>query len=50
MSILESLTAGAVVSGIDPAGPVTVVAIRWHGNAVLTLTYKFDDGSGFTTD
>ena len=44
MSILESLTAGAVVSGIDPAGPVTVVAIRWHGDAVLTLTYKLGDG------
>ena len=44
MSNLESLTAGAVVVGIDPAGPVTVVAIRWHGDAVLTLTYKLGDG------
>ena len=41
---LEALTPGAQVAGIDPAGPVIVVAAEWHGTSALTLTYRATDG------
>lgn len=41
---LEGLTPGSLVRGVTPDGPVTVVAVRWHGTSALTLTYR--DGSG----
>ena len=44
MSRLEDLTTGTSVTGIDPAGPVAVVATQWHGDTALTLTYKLGDG------
>ena len=44
MSGLEELTTGASVAGIDPAGPVAVVATQWHGTSALTLTYKLGNG------
>ncbi len=39
-STLEDLVAGAVVTGIDPAGPVTVVTAQWHGTRAVTLVYR----------
>src|SRR5436305_8822497 len=44
MARLEDLTRGASVKGILPDCLVTVVDIRWHGSAVVELTYK--DGTG----
>src|SRR5262245_12725249 len=44
MARLEDLTRGAAVKGIVPEGPVTVVDVKWHGSAVVELTYK--DASG----
>src|SRR4051794_25624165 len=44
MARLEELTRGAAVQGILPTAVVTVVDVRWHGTAVVELTYK--DGSG----
>src|SRR5512135_1106627 len=40
MARLEELTRGASVRGILPDCLVTVVDIRWHGSAVVELTYK----------
>ncbi len=37
---LEDLVAGAVVRGIDPAGPITVVTAEWHGTQAVTLVYE----------
>jgi superfamily II DNA or RNA helicase len=37
---LEDLTTGAVVTGIDPGGPVTVVTAQWHGTQAVTLVYR----------
>ena len=44
MARLEDLTRGAAVKGILPDCPVTVVDVKWHGSAVVELTYK--DASG----
>lgn len=41
---LDRLVAGVSVAGIDPAGPVQVVAVEWHGSSAVTLTYR--DGGG----
>lgn len=40
MARLEDLTRGSQVTGILPDGPVTVVDVKWHGTAVVELTYK----------
>jgi SNF2 family DNA or RNA helicase len=40
MARLEDLTRGAAVQGVLPDGVVTVIDVQWHGNAVVTLTYK----------
>jgi hypothetical protein len=37
---LEDLTAGALVTGIVPGEDVTVVAVSWHGQEAVTLTYQ----------
>ncbi|OWY62845.1 hypothetical protein B7486_56250, partial [cyanobacterium TDX16] len=37
---LDDLVAGATVVGIDPAGPVEVVAVKWSGTQAVTLTYR----------
>ena len=37
---LDDLVAGVQVTGVDPAGPVTVVAVQWHGSSAVTLTYR----------
>lgn len=40
MARLEELTAGTLVNGILPDGPVTVIQAKWHGSNVVELTYK----------
>src|SRR5437660_642920 len=40
MARLEELTRSATVRGVLPDGLVTVVDVRWHGSAVVELTYK----------
>jgi superfamily II DNA or RNA helicase len=44
MTSLNELKRGATVKGILPDGLVTVVDVKWHGTAVVELTYK--DASG----
>ncbi|MFH1743357.1 MAG: helicase-related protein [bacterium] len=44
MARLEDLKRGALVKGILPGGPVTVVDVKWHGSAVVELTYKDQTG------
>jgi superfamily II DNA or RNA helicase len=44
MARLEELTRGALVKGILPDSLITVVDVKWHGSAVVELTYK--DASG----
>ncbi|MEW6278670.1 MAG: helicase-related protein, partial [Candidatus Eremiobacterota bacterium] len=44
MATLEDLKRGARVRGVLPAGPVTVVDVRWHGSSVVELTFKDDAG------
>ena len=39
-STLEDLVAGAVVDGIEPNGPVTVVSVSRHGDQAITLIYR----------
>ncbi len=41
---LESLVPGAVVAGVVPGVDVTVVAVSWHGQAAVTLTYREPSG------
>lgn len=45
MARLEELTRGASVVGILPGGPVSVVDVKWHGSAVVELTYKDPAGN-----
>ncbi len=40
MARLEDLTRGTSVKGILPDGLVTVVDVKWIGNAAIELTYK----------
>ncbi|HSW63599.1 MAG TPA: helicase-related protein, partial [Dissulfurispiraceae bacterium] len=40
MAGLEDLTRGASVKGILPDSLITVVDVKWHGSAVVELTYK----------
>ncbi len=44
MARLEDLTRGASLKGILPDSLITVVDVKWHGSAVVELTYK--DASG----
>ncbi|MGH9305975.1 MAG: helicase-related protein [Acidimicrobiales bacterium] len=41
---LEDLDAGVVVAGVLPVKDVTVVALTWHGEGAVTLTYRDQDG------
>lgn len=41
---LEDLKPGAVVRGLDPAGPATVAAVTAHGSEVVEVFYKRADG------
>ena len=40
MGCLEDLKRGASVKSVLPDGLVTVVDVKWHGSAVVELTYK----------
>ncbi len=42
---LEQLTTGALVSGLQAGGPVTIVATLWYGESVMEVTYKDDSGN-----
>ncbi len=44
MARLEDLKEGASVKGVRPDGPIIVINVKWHGDAVVELTYK--DASG----
>ena len=44
MARLEDITVGANVVGIAGNVPVTVVAVKWYGNAVLEVTFKDSRG------
>lgn len=44
MARLEDITVGANVVGIAGSMPVSVVAVKWHGNNCLTLTFKDTKG------
>ncbi len=44
MPRLEELTRGASIKGILPDCLVTVVDVKWHGSAVVELTYKDPSG------
>ncbi len=44
MARLEDLTRGASIKGILPDCLVTVVDVKWHGSAVVELTYKEPSG------
>lgn len=46
MANLADLHRGCRVRGILPSGPVTVVDLKWHGDAALEITFK--DTSGRT--
>ena len=42
---LEDLKADALVAGVHPDGPVTVVRVSWHGTQAVTLTYRSEGGA-----
>ncbi len=44
MAHLEDITVGSNVAGVTGNQPVHVVAVKWHGSAVLEITYKDADG------
>src|SRR6266508_6444715 len=44
MSRLEDLKEGASVRGILPNQNVTVIAAKWHGDSVITLTFRDANG------
>lgn len=44
MARLEELTVGSIVTGIASKEPVTVVAVKWYGTAVLEVTFKDSRG------
>lgn len=44
MTTLEQLKPGARVAGVLPGASVAVIAVDWHGDAALELTYKTPAG------
>ncbi|MDR1031010.1 MAG: DEAD/DEAH box helicase family protein, partial [Treponema sp.] len=40
MARLEEMTSGSSILGIVGQKPVTIVAVKWYGNAVLEITFK----------
>jgi len=44
MTPLEQLKPGSRVAGVLPGVPVAVVAVEWHGDAAVELTYKTATG------
>ncbi len=45
MAALEELVAGAVVEGLSPAGPVTVMSMRMNGSSAATVVFR-DEATG----
>ncbi|MBT9176406.1 MAG: RNA polymerase-associated protein RapA [Firmicutes bacterium] len=43
-SLLLRIVAGSKVTGLTGSSQVTVVAVKWYGNAVLEVTYRDDKG------
>jgi superfamily II DNA or RNA helicase len=41
---LEDLTRDALVTGLDPNGPATVLDVRWHSKDAAEVTYRTADG------
>ena len=37
---LEDITVGANVTGVAGSTLITIIAVKWHGNAALEITYK----------
>jgi SNF2 family DNA or RNA helicase len=44
MAQLEKITTGSSISGVVGREPVTVVAVKWYGDAVLEITFKDAQG------
>lgn len=44
MARLEDITVGSLVRGIIGNEPVTIVAVTWHGTAVIDITYRDNHG------
>jgi hypothetical protein len=40
MARLEEITVGANVTDLVGSAPISVVAVKWYGNAVLEITCK----------
>jgi len=40
MSRLEDIVVGSVVEGLATNGNVSVIAVKWHGNSVIEVTFK----------
>ena len=40
MNRLEEITVGTSVTGIAGNAPVSIIAVKWYGNAVLEITFK----------
>lgn len=45
MAKLEQIKAGLLIKGIVESELVTVVAVQWHGNAAMSVTYKQANGT-----
>jgi superfamily II DNA or RNA helicase len=41
---LEALKRGAIVKGVTPSGPITVIDVKWYGSDALELFYKDVNG------
>lgn len=48
MAKLEDLKQGAQVKGLDPAGAVVVINVKWFGSEVIELTYRDQKGQPHT--
>ena len=44
MALLEDLTVGSMVNGLVNNESVEIIAVKWHGNSVMTVTYKNAQG------
>jgi len=42
---LEDITTGAMVRGVIPNQDITVIQIKWHGDNVISLTYREQRGN-----
>jgi GxxExxY protein len=45
MAKLEEITSGSLVKGIRPEGSVTIIDAKWHGDAVIELTFRDTAGN-----